>query len=177
VISEWVSPVAMIGVLTLVCGIFLLTWRRASHARTITSRGLAFAFATAFTIVAYSIVDGLGTRAAGSALTYIVLMNLATGVAMLAFGIIRFGGRGLATAADRPTLMTMFAGGAMGVGSYGIALWAMTKAPIALVAAMRETSVLFAALLGILVLREPLVRSRIVAVVLVVAGLGLLRSG
>jgi drug/metabolite transporter (DMT)-like permease len=59
--------------------------------------------------------------------------------------------------------------------SYAIALWAMSKAPIALVAALRETSVLFAALIGMVLLREPVLPVRLLAVLIVVCGVVLLR--
>ena len=64
---------------------------------------------------------------------------------------------------------------ALSTAAYAIAIWAMTVAPIALVAALRETSVLFAALLGTLVLREPVLPVRLLAALLVVAGALLLR--
>ena len=63
----------------------------------------------------------------------------------------------------------------MSLGSYWIAIWAMTVAPIALVAALRETSVLFAALIAVFVLKEPFVRKRGFAVALILIGLGLIR--
>ena len=67
------------------------------------------------------------------------------------------------------------AGGALQAGSYGIAIWAMTLAPIAIVAALRETSVLFGALIAVVFLKEPLRASRIVAALMIVAGLALIR--
>ena len=67
------------------------------------------------------------------------------------------------------------AGGALSLGAYWIAIWAMTVAPIALVAALRETSVLFAALIGVVVLREPLTRWRIAAASLILCGLVFIR--
>src|SRR6266852_1377737 len=67
------------------------------------------------------------------------------------------------------------AGGALQAGSYGIAIWAMTVAPIAIVAALRETSVLFGALIAVVFLKEPLRASRIVAALMIVAGLTLIR--
>jgi len=66
-------------------------------------------------------------------------------------------------------------GGTLAVGSYGIALWAMTRAPVALVAVLRETSVIFGAVLAALVLREKLTRRRLVATGAVLAGLVLLK--
>ena len=70
---------------------------------------------------------------------------------------------------------TGLAGGALQLGSYGIAIWAMTVAPIALVAALRETSVLFGALVAVLFLKEPLRASRVVAAVMIVFGLIVIR--
>ena len=59
--------------------------------------------------------------------------------------------------------------------AYWIVIWAMTVAPIAMVAALRETSVLFAALIAVIILKEPLRATRILAAVLIVAGLALIR--
>jgi drug/metabolite transporter (DMT)-like permease len=66
-------------------------------------------------------------------------------------------------------------GGALAVLSYSIAIWAMTQAPIAIVAALRETSVLFGAIIAVAVLKEPLRPARIVAALMIVCGLMLLR--
>jgi drug/metabolite transporter (DMT)-like permease len=68
------------------------------------------------------------------------------------------------------------AGGACALGAYSIALWAMTRAPVALVAVLRETSVIFAAVIGALVFREKMTRRRLVATGAVLAGLVALRS-
>ena len=70
---------------------------------------------------------------------------------------------------------TGLAGGALQLGSYGIAIWAMTVVPIALVAALRETSVLFGAIIAIAFLKEPLRASRVGAALMIVAGLTLIR--
>lgn len=67
--------------------------------------------------------------------------------------------------------------GVLSAGGYAVAVWAMTRAPIALVAALRETSVLFAAAIGALWLREPFGRRRLVAAALVAGGVALVRSG
>jgi drug/metabolite transporter (DMT)-like permease len=66
-------------------------------------------------------------------------------------------------------------GGALSLAAYWIAIWAMTVAPIALVAALRETSVLFGSLIAVVVLKEPLHRARIVAALMIVGGLVLIR--
>jgi drug/metabolite transporter (DMT)-like permease len=66
-------------------------------------------------------------------------------------------------------------GGVLSLVAYWIAIWAMTVAPIAMVAALRETSVLFAAVIAVVFLKEPLRASRIVAAVMIVAGMALIR--
>jgi drug/metabolite transporter (DMT)-like permease len=68
-----------------------------------------------------------------------------------------------------------FAGGLMSMLAYFVVIWAMTRAPIALVAALRETSVLFAGLISLLILKEPLTRWRAAAALIIVAGVVLLR--
>jgi drug/metabolite transporter (DMT)-like permease len=78
-------------------------------------------------------------------------------------------------AAMRRAPVIGLAGGALQLGSYGVAIWAMTVAPIALVAALRETSVLFGAVIAVALLKEPLRASRIGAALLVVTGLALIR--
>jgi drug/metabolite transporter (DMT)-like permease len=98
---------------------------------------------------------------------------VASAVVLVAFGTYRWG-NGLVTA-FRGSAWQLLLGGCMSVGAYGIALWAMTKAPIALVGAMRETSVLFAAVIGVVFLGEPLLKLRVIAGVLVLFGVVLLR--
>jgi drug/metabolite transporter (DMT)-like permease len=66
-------------------------------------------------------------------------------------------------------------GGVMAVISYSIAIWAMTVAPIAIVAALRETSVLFGAIIAVVFLKEPLRASRVMAALMILCGLVLLR--
>jgi drug/metabolite transporter (DMT)-like permease len=74
-----------------------------------------------------------------------------------------------------PHWKTGIAGGFLALASYGIAIWAMTVAPIAIIAALRETSVLFGALIAVLFLKEPLRATRVVAALLIVCGLALIR--
>jgi drug/metabolite transporter (DMT)-like permease len=83
-------------------------------------------------------------------------------------------GRNLIPAMQRFWLRGL-GGGALQTLSYGIALWAMTLAPIAIVAALRETSVLFGAVIAVVILKEPLRTARIAAALLIVAGLVLIR--
>jgi len=161
-----------IGLLT--CGILLLSRRPAGPTEALHARSVAFALATSVTIMAYSVVDGLGVRAAASAPAYTVWLFVIDAVLMLAFALAR-APRELAQGLSAKWPHAL-AGGALSVAAYGIALWAMTKAPIAVIAALRETSVLFGAAIGVLWLREAVLPARIAATVLVIAGALLLRA-
>ena len=125
------------------------------------------------TICAYSIVDGVGARAAGNPLGYTAWLFLIDGIVMIFFALAR---RGFAIV---PAMASHWKGGLFGgvlsMVSYGIAIWAMTVAPIAIVAALRETSVLFAAVFAIVLLKEPLRPPRIAAALMIVCGLVLIR--
>ncbi len=163
-----------LGILLLAMGIMALSLKRggADLAR-FQGRSIGFALLTAVTIAGYSVVDGTGARIGPSPLPYIVWLFIVDGVAMLIFGFIRVPQKMIeGTKSSWPLIL---AGGAMSLAAYAIAIWAMTVAPIALVAALRETSVLFAALIGVLFLREPINVVRILAGCVVVAGLVLLR--
>jgi drug/metabolite transporter (DMT)-like permease len=161
------------GVIVLAAGILLLTVKGARKLAPFDHRAVAFALATSLTITAYTLVDGIGARLAGSALAYTVWLFIGDGITMAIYGALRVG----------PSLLKDFrahwriatAGAALSTAAYAIAIWAMTVAPIALVAALRETSVLFAALFGTVLLREPVLPVRLVAALLVMAGALLLR--
>jgi phosphonate utilization associated putative membrane protein len=144
-------------------------------------KALAFALANALVIALYTVVDGRGVRvntAAGSpALAYVMLLFVIDGLPFPTLVWLRRGRQGraqiLAYARRRWPLATL--GGAASAGSYGIALWAMTHAPVASVAALRESSVLFAALLGWLLLKEPFGTQRVLGTAIILAGMVALR--
>jgi len=154
--------------------VFLLSLRGGRNLH-FDKRAVGFALFTAVTICGYSIVDGLGARAAGNAHVYTVWLFLMDGLMMLTFVLLRRGTPVLGEFAS--FWKTGLIGGALSLAAYWIAIWAMTVAPIALVAALRETSVLFAAAIAVIVLKEPLQRPRIIAAVMIVAGLVLIRLG
>jgi len=136
-------------------------------------KSLWFALANAAVIAAYTLIDAKGARLSGAPVAYALWFFVANGLVMLALGCLE---RGLA--APRHLLRRWrltFVGGAGAVIAYGTALWAMTQAPVALVAALRETSVVFAATLGAIFLREPFTTRRIAATLIVLVGLLALR--
>ena len=136
-------------------------------------RSLRWALVTAATIVAYTLIDSTGARAAPSAWSYVAWLALIEGPAMAA--VVAIGrGRELVAYARERGLQPMAAGVASML-AYGIALWAMTRAPVALVAALRETSVLFALLIARAVLGERFGPARWAGAASIVAGVVALR--
>jgi drug/metabolite transporter (DMT)-like permease len=173
VVGEAVGAVAFAGIAMLAAGVFLLSLRGGRDLARFNRRAVGFALLTAVTICAYSLVDGIGARLAGSANAYTVALFVGIGPVMLAYALAR-NGSGVIAAMGRHWA-TGLAGGALQLGSYGIAIWAMTVAPIAIVAALRETSVLFGAVIAVVFLKEPLRPPRIVAAMMIVVGLVLIR--
>lgn len=173
VLGENLSPVGWAGIVLLAAGVVMLSLRGGRSGARIESRAVVFALLTALSIAAYTVIDGTGARHTASVLSYIGWLCAADGLMMLTFGALRF--RGGMRDALAGNWLVIVGGGALSTGAYGIAIWAMTKAPIALVAALRETSVLFAALIGVVLLREPLAPLRLLATVVVLAGVMLVR--
>ena len=134
-------------------------------------------------IALYTLCDGLGVRATAAegrtVASYVILLFALDG---WPYALLVWWRRGRAARqaildhARRRWLVALI-GGLASLGSYGIALWAMTRAPVASVAALRETSVLFAALFGVVLLGERFGRQRVLGTVIVVAGVMALRLG
>jgi drug/metabolite transporter (DMT)-like permease len=136
-------------------------------------RATLFALANAAVIAAYTVIDAKGARASGSPVAYTMWFFVANALVIYAYAGVRRGvevPRYLARNWTRILIGAVFT-----TGAYGIALWAMTRAPVALVAVLRETSVIFAALFGALFLGEKFTRRRLVATGAVLAGLITLR--
>ncbi len=132
------------------------------------------ALANAFVIAGYTLVDGLGARVSGAPETYVSWVLVASGAITLTDHILRRGWTVLFSLKNRVPMTV--ASGVMTYAAYGIALWAMTVAPIGAVAAVRESSVLFATAIGAVMLGERFGAMRWLAAVLVVAGLVLVES-
>jgi drug/metabolite transporter (DMT)-like permease len=131
-------------------------------------RVLGWALATASMIAGYTLVDAAGARIAGDAVGYVAWMFFLEG---LPFAALVFAWRREAFVHHVRTRWQLgLAGGALSALSYGIAVWAMTRAPVAAVAALRETSVVFAALIGVVLLKEAPSRARWAGIAAVVAG-------
>jgi phosphonate utilization associated putative membrane protein len=171
-LGETLSPLAWAGVLGISCGVLVLGLN--AHALKV-PKAVGFALANAVIIAIYTVIDGLGVRASGNALQYVATLFLLDG---WPFALLMFATRGRAVgiyARHRWPVATL--GACASLGSYGIALWAMTRAPVATVAALRETSVLFAVLLGAWFLKEAFTPRRALGTCVIVAGVMALRLG
>ncbi|MBA2674775.1 EamA family transporter [Ramlibacter sp.] len=173
VFGEPLSGWSWAGVLGISAGVLTLGLSR--HAME-SPRAVAFALANALIIAAYTLVDGLGVRASGNALQYVLALFALEG---WPFGLLVLARRGGAVvwpyARQRAPLAAV--GAVASFGSYAVALWAMTRAPVATIAALRETSVLFAVLLGMWLLKEAFSLRRALGAAAIVAGVAALRLG
>ena len=163
----------MLGVLCLAVGVIALAFDRRS-ADAVGPKALIYALMTAACIASYTVVDGLGVRHAGSILGFAVWLTVGDGL-LTAFLVYCW-----RPASMRETLRrnggVAVLGGAMQVGAYWIIIWALALAPMAMVSALRETSVLFAAPISMFVLREGFGVWRFVSAGLITLGLALSRS-
>ncbi|MGI9425067.1 MAG: EamA family transporter [Hyphomicrobiaceae bacterium] len=163
-----------LGIAVLMSGIFVMSIAGRRSFGGIEFRGLLFALLTAAAIALYTVIDGIGARVATSAISYITWLFVIDGLAMLLLGVF-WNGQARLWAAFCSTWPAVTLGGAMALLSYGTAIWAMTLSPIAHVAAVRETSVVFAAILGVILLKEAIVPARVMAAGIVLCGLIILR--
>jgi drug/metabolite transporter (DMT)-like permease len=167
VIGEQIGRGGWAAILLLCGGILWLAqdgWRSAPGHKS----ALVFGLLNAVVIMGYTIVDGLGARASQNAWSYVLWMFFLNMFPLLAVGLMS-DARSLLSTTLRGWVKGL-AGGACSVGAYGLALWAMTQAPIAMVAALRETSVLFGTALGALLLKERFGCGRWFSATLITAG-------
>ena len=182
VLGEAPTPAAWLGIIGITVGVALVGLAHPGQALH-HGKALAFAFANAAIIATYTFVDGLGVRQAGPSLrevfAYVMWLFVIDGFPYPALVAWRRGreGRREALAYVRQRWPVAALGGAASIGSYSIALWAMTRAPVASVAALRETSVLFATVLATVLLKERFGLQRALGAAVIVAGVMALRLG
>jgi drug/metabolite transporter (DMT)-like permease len=166
-LDEWASWGVWTGVFLVSGGVLLLA-ADSPRSKGVRLAPVVFALLNAAVIVGYTLVDGVGARLSGNAFSYTGWMLLMTGVLVFAISI-AFRGRHVVRYVlaqwKKGTL-----GGACTFASYSLALWAMTKAPIAPVAALRETSIIFSTLLAVFFLKEKISPLRYGSVALVSMG-------
>jgi drug/metabolite transporter (DMT)-like permease len=167
IIHESPSASGWLGVLLVSLGILLLagdSWRSGSLRLAPT----AVALANGGVIVIYTLVDGVGARLSGHPISYTGWIFFLTAFPLLAASFARQGRK--AARNIRLNWGKGLVGGACTLSSYTLALWAMTQAPIALVAALRETSVVFGTLIAAGFLKERVSPLRFVSIFIITAG-------
>ncbi|PZX16202.1 EamA-like transporter family protein [Palleronia aestuarii] len=162
-----------VAILTIACGIMSLALVRRGDGQA-NPKGAALALATGCFIAGYSLVDGIGARAAGTGIGFYAWLAIGNGIVFA-----------LVTAVLRPDVIpallrrgkrqALLSGGAS-YAAYALVVWAFTQAPIALVTAVRETSIVFALLIGVFVLGERLNLAKLVSTMTTLLGVILLRS-
>jgi drug/metabolite transporter (DMT)-like permease len=124
-------------------------------------------------ICGYTMIDALGARVSGKPIAYTVFIYASGGLVNLIFVLTRHRARMLNAA--KTGWMQGLTWGAVSLSVYAGELWAMTRTPIALVAALRESSILFATLIAVMWLKEPLKPGRIAGAGVVALGLAMMR--
>jgi drug/metabolite transporter (DMT)-like permease len=162
-VAEVPTPTAVAGIALISIGILTVGLSPGAH-----RQGTLLAGAVAVSIALYSISDGIGVRASGSALAYNGWVFFAVGLSTAAMALALRGPRIVSYA--RTHWPRAVVGGALSFVAYGLVLWAMTFAPIAGVSAFRETSVVFAALIGILFFGEKAGPRRLIGAAIVAIG-------
>lgn len=162
--GEWPRPIAALGILLVSAGIISLAFR----GRRLPEAGILYALGTGFFIAAYSVTDGIGGRLSGNATAYTVWMCLLWGGTAIPVYVLRRRDGRLWRGARQTGMAAL--GGIVSLLAYGIVIYAMTLAPMGAVSALRETSVLFAVLLGRIVFGEQLSGRRVLSALVIVVG-------
>lgn len=168
--SEHLSLRGLVGVLAVVAGIVALAFRRGLTDRT----GVVWAIATGAAIALYTLIDGLGVRASGNALRYGAVL-FATQASLWTVGVlVRQGVRWWPH--GRTAALGVFSG-VLSMAGYLTVLWAQLRAPLGVVSALRETGVLWAALIGVVLFREGRARRIVAPAILVALGIAFISIG
>jgi drug/metabolite transporter (DMT)-like permease len=158
------SPSGIAGIVLVSGGIISLAFR----GRRLPEAGIFYALGTGVFIAAYSVTDGIGGRPSGNPAAYTLWLCLLWGLTAAPVYWLRRRDSRLWRGARATSLAAL--GGVVSLLAYGIVIFAMTRAPMGSVSALRETSVLFAVLLGRLFFAEPLTLRRIVSALVIAAG-------
>ncbi len=174
ILHETLGPYLWAGVIILCLGIGLMSIKGGGDIARLDRAAVAWALATSLFISGYTIVDAVGARGAASASSYIAWMFVFDGLTIATVYSFVRRGRLRSVAKELPF---GFVAALMSLGAYWLVIWAMTKAPIGAVAALRESSILFALAISALFLKEKLSPWRLAAAALILGGVLLMRVG
>ena len=160
-----ISVAGFVGILIVCIGLFLISY---SKNLSFNFRGFALAISTAILITAYTLVDGVGVRLSENGFSYIYWLFTLNGIPLLIIGLISKDGL---RKRETYTFRSGIAAGVFATSSYAIVVWSMQFIEIAYVSSIREISIVFAAIIGMLFLFEKNAKSRIIPSILIVSGI------
>ena len=164
-LSSDISVAGFVGILFVCIGLFLISY---SKNLSFNFRGFALAISTAILITAYTLVDGVGVRLSENGFSYIYWLFTLNGIPLLIIGLISKDGL---RKRETYTFRSGIAAGVFATSSYAIVVWSMQFIEIAYVSSIREISIVFAAIIGMLFLFEKNAKSRIIPSILIVSGI------
>ncbi len=172
VLGERLAPPEMLAVLLIALGLMSMALLRGTDGNR-NGEAVRLSLMTGCFIASYSLIDGAGARISGSPVGFYAWLG--SGNAVLFALYLRVRHAGVLTVTFTRGWRVFFIGGTASFAAYAIVIWAFTQAPIALVTALRETSIIFAVLIGAVVFKERMDRAKIIAVIATLCGAGLLR--
>ncbi len=164
-LSSDISVAGFVGILIVCIGLFLISY---SKNLSFNFRSFALAISTAILITAYTLVDGVGVRLSENGFSYIYWLFTLNGIPLLIIGLIAKDGL---RKRETYTFRSGIAAGVFATSSYAIVVWSMQFIEIAYVSSIREISIVFAAIIGMLFLFEKNAKSRIIPSILIVSGI------
>ena len=164
-LSSDISVAGFVGILIVCIGLFLISY---SKNLSFNFRGFALAISTAILITAYTLVDGVGVRLSENGFSYIYWLFTLNGIPLLIIGLVSKDGL---RKRETYTFRSGIAAGVFATSSYAIVVWSMQFIEIAYVSSIREISIVFAAIIGMLFLFEKNAKSRIIPSILIVSGI------
>ena len=170
ILGEKLSVKAWCGVILICFGVLTLALEAVRRSSRIDTSIIPLSLLTAAFIAFYTLLDGIGVRLSGAPVSYILWIFFLIGLVKVVFELFNDKTRQPFLTHFKRYWFIGLVGGFLSLGSYGLALWTMTKLPVALVAALRESAIVFAVILSYFVLREHVSFSRFVASIIIVLG-------
>jgi drug/metabolite transporter (DMT)-like permease len=170
--NEYLAPGAMLGIALVSLGLISITFAGGAIGK-IPPLALRWGLATSVLIAAYTVADGMGVRVAGNPFSYIIWLFVLEPIP-IGLWLLATDRRGWFSYM-RAKPVKICAGALAAAGAYAMVIYAMSVAPMGMVSSLRETSVIFAALIGTFLFREPFGRQRIIAATLVCCGVVLIK--
>ena len=168
-LTDKISLFGFLAILIICFGLFLISYSKKNKLNKI---AFVLGLLTAFMITSYTLVDGIGIRHSDNAYTYLYWMLLLNGTPALIASLM-FKNTGLRKI-NKDLLIKGIGFGVLAPLAYGLVVWCMQYLPIAYASAIRETSIIFATLIGLMILKEKEANSRIIPAIVVVIGIGIL---